>query len=131
MKELLSIKSRRKSPASLIETVQRLEARLKHWRETCPHYLKPQIPINSATQLPAGVLLKHVLWMHFSYYGILAAIHSRFACPWNFPNIEEEGEQSEITRRQIEQSIQTVADSARNMILATKSIIIDADAPCW
>jgi hypothetical protein len=131
MKKLLSAKSRRKPLASIVGTVQSLEARLKQWRETCPSYLKPTIPIGSTMQLPPGVVLKHVLWLHFSYQAIMAAIHSRFTCPWNFSNIDGAGAENDLVRRQIEQSVLTVADTARKMILATRSITVDADAPCW
>jgi hypothetical protein len=128
MKERLSIKSRRKSPALLVETVQSLEARLNRWWDSNPSYLKPHRPINSA-HLPPGILLEHALWIHFSYYGTLAAIHSGFACPWNFPNIDLEN--GDVVKMQIDQSMRTVADAARKMILATRSITIDAAAPAW
>lgn len=69
------------------------------------------------------------MWIHFSYYGTLSAIHSIFACPWNFSDIEDEEDLT--VRQQINLSVLTQADAARNIILATRSVTIDAAAPTW
>jgi hypothetical protein len=128
MKEKLSRKTRQMSPTLQIRMIKNMEARLKRWHDDLPSYLKPQIPVQHNNLAP-GILLEHKLWIHFSYYATLGAIHSNFACPWNPPDFD--ADLNGTIRAQFEQSMLTVADAARKTILATRSITVSASSPLW
>lgn len=128
MKELLSVKNRKKPLANIIKATQMLEDRLQRWWENLPTYLSIESPSNVST-LPPGILAHHKMWIYFSYYGTLSAIHSVFACPWNMADISLE--QDHAVRQQINRSVIVTADIARKIILATRCISIDAEAPTW
>lgn len=128
MKDLLSVKGRRKPPSIIAKIVQELDARLESWQNNLPHYLKPTLPLQTHN-LPAGLFAEHKLWVYLSYYGTLSAIHSVFACPWNSPS--ENVEPDNGVQEQMNRSLFVVADAARKIILVTRSITIDATAPVW
>ena len=128
MKDLISVKGRRKPPSVMAKTVQELDARLEMWRNNLPQYLKPTLPLQTQN-LAAGLHVEHKLWFYLAYYGTLSAIHSVFACPWNSPtdNVEPDN----VVQEQMDRSVLLVADAARKVILVTRSITVDAAAPVW
>ncbi len=126
MKSLISVKNRQKSLFLKAKLVQDLDARLQSWRHNLPSYLKPAA---NMSKLPSGIIPEHKIFIHFSYYGTLSAIHSVFACPWNVPGLDMI--QDDAVRQQIERSTFAAADAARNTILMTRNIKVDAAAPTW
>lgn len=128
IKSLLSVKSRHKAPSLKVKIVQDLDARLQSWVDNLPNYLKPAGVLDMCN-LPPGIIPEHKIFIQFSYYGTLSAIHSVFACPWNLPALDIS--QDDVVRNQIELSTFAAADAARNTILTTRSIKVDAAAPVW
>jgi hypothetical protein len=128
IKSLTSVKNRQKPLSVKAKTVRDLEARLQSWRDNLPTYVKP-VGAGNTSNLPSGIIPEHKIFIHFSYYGTLSAIHSIFACPWNLPALDLS--QDDVVCKQIEQSSLAAADAARNTILMTRNIKVDAAAPIW
>lgn len=128
VKNLITAKARQKTPDQIVKTVQSLDRRLRRWYSDIPPDFKSDIPLRT-TGLPDGIRIEHLAYSFFSYYGSLAAIHSVLAWPWNVPGLEKEND--DAIREQIDASSKVVADASRNIILATKSITVDSEAPTW
>lgn len=127
-RKLASAKSFQQSPSVLIHTVQDLGQQLQHWRDSLPVLLQTERAIRT-TELPRNVQVIHIVKIRFLYFGSLMAIHTIFAYPWisaMFGNV-----QNQALRNQISMSSNTVAESARNLILAVRYTSIDAASPQW
>ncbi|MCJ1299227.1 hypothetical protein MMC08_002019 [Hypocenomyce scalaris] len=127
-RRLLSVKSFQQSPSVLIQTVQELGQRLQHWRDSLPPVLQMNRIIKSA-ELPRNIQVLHVVKIRFLYCGSLMAIHTVFAYPWIsalFGNA-----QTQAVRNQIAISSNAVAEGARSLILAVRSISVDVASPQW
>jgi hypothetical protein len=127
-RKLASAKAFQQSPSVLVQTVQELSQQLQHWRDTLPLFLQTDRAIKGA-ELPRNIQVLHVVKIRFLYYGSLMAIHTIFAYPWisaMFGNV-----QTQVLRNQISMSSNTVAEAARNLILAVRYTSIDAASPQW
>lgn len=125
-KDLTSIKASQNSAEELARRAQKLEARLNAWYEQIDPGLKPQsLHLNKARS--SGICGNHGIYLQFSYYGTLIAIHSIFAYPWNRMG----GDDSNVSPEQKERSMNTMVDASRRIVLATKSISSQVPSPAW
>jgi hypothetical protein len=127
-KTLSAIKTLSRTPEEVIRVLSNLHWQILQWRDSQPPSLRPDGPINPS-QIPPGYHLYHLLFLHYSYYGSLMAIHSIYAYPWNSSLIGSSSLSS--VREQINTSSTIVIEASRNIILATKYIDINASLPGW
>ena len=90
--------------------------------------MQPIQPIDPNT-LPQNVHLYYIMYIRYAYFGSVMAIHSIFTYPWN--NAVFGADQTTALRSQISLSSNIVAEAARNIIIATKYVDIDASSPIW
>ncbi|KAF2812009.1 uncharacterized protein BDZ99DRAFT_560742 [Mytilinidion resinicola] len=128
MRHLSRAKSGQRSPAELVSTVEKLDRRLHSWYQSIPAALRLDLPFKKSN-LPDGAQLEHLLYLHFAYHGSLISIHSFFGYPWNLIGFASDS--STDLRERMESSTRIVAEASRNLVLATRDISIDAEAPAW
>ena len=127
-KAFLTLKARRLPLIEKANLVRQVDRRLRDWYNNMPDKFKTMALAEPHT-LPPGIRTEHILYLHFSYHGNLAATHSIFGHPWNV-DITSDTE-DRIVKDQIKMSDEALADSARNIILATRWVAIDAAAHVW
>lgn len=125
--QLTTAKARRRKPNQTIETVNEIHRRLKAWYETVPEALR--FRGSQPVLASSGIHTSHLTYLHLSYHGSLAAIHSVLAYPWDVAGLES-GSDLDL-QPQIETSAQVLAEAARSIILTTKYLHISAAAPAW
>jgi hypothetical protein len=125
-KALLTVRARQRCLAERVKSVQGLDEELRNWYKHLPQVFKPKFPVEIGT-VPSGLRLQHVLCLHFSYHGNLAALHSIFGHPWN---VLLDG-QKDFVRDQVAASNKALTNSSRQLLLASRSIPVDAAAPLW
>ena len=127
-KKLSAIKTLSQTPDEVIRVLSDLHWQIQGWKDTLPPNIRPDAPIDP-TQLPPGYHLYHLIFLHYSYYGSLMAIHSLYAYPWNSSIIGSS--QISSVSEQIATSSSIIIAASRNIILATKYIDINASLPGW
>lgn len=128
IKKLTTAKARQQSASKTIKTVKSLDNRLREWWADIPSELRPGSCLK-ISGLPTGIQVEHLAFLFLAYHGTLATIHSMLAWPWNIPGLEKGAD--ETICEQIDASRTIIADSSRNIILAMKSINVNAEAPGW
>lgn len=111
-----------------MQTVFEMDQLLEEWAKTLPPHLHPQSTIKP-TKLPTRVHLHHVMYLKYSYYGSILAIHTIFTYPWTSAIIRTD--QSPAFRDQVALSTKAVVEASRSIILTTKYIDVDASSPVW
>ena len=101
---------------------------LQQWRESLPPFLQPVEPIK-LNELPRGVHLYHVMYIRYTYFGSVMAIHAIFMYPWNSA-VFGTG-QTRLLHNQVLLSTTIVVQAARSIILDTTYIDINASSPIW
>jgi len=81
--------------------------------------------------IPRGLRAEHLKYLHLSYYGNVAAIHSVLGHPWNINDAQLSDQDDTVVTSQIEASSDALAETSRSIILITRSISLDAVAPVW
>jgi hypothetical protein len=92
--------------------------------------LKVRFPVNTK-KIPRGLYAEHLMYLHLSYYGNMAAIHSVLGYPWNLNDVQLSDQDDTVVKSQMEASSDALAEASRNIILITRSISLDAVAPVW
>jgi hypothetical protein len=127
-KHLKSVKFSQEELEKTIIIVHQLENELRHWKESIPSIIRPGSQIQP-TDLPPGVNMYLVIFLHFCYYGSLITIHSVFAYPWMKGRFS--GYWNDDVLDQIYLSTNAVVESARNIALTIKYVQIDSSSPVW
>lgn len=127
-KSFTTVKARERSLAEKVKLVKHFNTNLKAWYKDLPEVFKSELPLRSGS-LPYGIRAEHLMYLYFSYHGNMAAIHSIFGHPWNLN--QSLGHQSIAVKDQIAFSNDALTDASRNIVLATRSISVDAVAPVW
>lgn len=127
-KRLATGKAFRQTPEQIKEAIRELDLRLHQWRESLPSYLQPDAPLRF-DQLPPNIHIYYKMYLRYSYFGNVMAIHSIFTYPWNTAVFGTD--QSPALRTQISMSTHLVVEAARKIIIDTNYIQIDASTPTW
>jgi hypothetical protein len=127
-KRLATVKAYTQTPRELVQTVSEMDSLLEDWRKSLPDHLQPSHPIKYST-IPEGLLMCHVLYIRYAYYGSLLAIHTIFTYPWTTAITTTD--HSAAFRDQVALSTNTVVEASRNIILTTKYIDVDTSSPVW
>jgi hypothetical protein len=101
---------------------------LEEWRSQLPIYLQPGT-LRNPLRLSNAKNNINFTYIHFAYYGSLTAIHTVFTYPWITAMFEPDP--APAIREQISISTSIVAEAARNVILTTRYIDMDAASPAW
>ncbi|KEF57046.1 uncharacterized protein A1O9_07236 [Exophiala aquamarina CBS 119918] len=128
-RKLLTVSSFRQAPMTFIETMAELSLQLELWKDSLSPALRPGTPISIA-EFPSTRDLNKVMYLQFAYYGSLTAIHTIFYFPWISVicgiNAHDTAHSSQIAS-----SSKIVAETARNIIQATRFMRVDAASPQW
>lgn len=128
-KRLLSVSGLRQTPAEMMQKMTDLTLQLETWKASLPTKWQPGASTNSA-DVDSTRELNQILYLRFSYYGSLTAIHTVFFYPW-ISIVCGVDPHNTVHSRQIAESTHVVAEAARDMIKATRTMQIDASSPQW
>lgn len=126
-RQLESLKVARPSTEDLCKTVMELDRQLKDVLSELPSSLRISTlakPHEEGHAIPRRI---HALYLHFSLYGSLMAIHSPFFYPWVSAKLSNEGN----VDAQIAYSSSTVAEAARKILLAVRTVTANVATPTW
>lgn len=124
---LLSGDAMHRSPSELIASAQNLNHQLRAWKESLPASIRPADQLQRV-RLPSNLRSPIVILLHCAYYGGLMGIHNMFAIPWNnglFEGSREGSETDATTNTWRDVCSNTVAESARNIIIMAKELECD------
>lgn len=127
-KQLNTAKAMRDSPETILRHIKDLDNQLREWRESLGPLFRTQAPFKTHG-LPPGTQVFHLLYLHFSYYALVIAVHGVFCYPWNRPDLQN-STNPEI-HAQIRKSTEAVADASRQIILGVQRLEITACVPVW
>lgn len=128
-KQLLSVSSFRKTTTDIMQNMAELSQQLESWKESLPPPWQPGAS-NDFIDTSSTRELNQVLYLRFSYYGSLTAIHTIFFYPW-ISIICGVDPHNTIHNKEIAQSTEIVAEAARHIIRATRIMHINAASPQW
>lgn len=129
-KNFTTVKARRKSLREKAYLVQNLSKNLQSWYDDLSPDLKLVFPIDPKSTL-RNLRVEHLLYLHLSYYGNMAAVHSILGHPWNLNNAPFVDQDDPVVKNQIETSGIALVETSRKIILMTRSISVDSVAPVW
>jgi hypothetical protein len=115
---------------SLITVRDALEGDLSVWRDSLPDISNPLKPLRAFGTGPL-VHSNQALFIRFSYFDAVGALHRRFAAPYLFSEdceIRSKFTAAEPWRRS---SVQKNVESARQMILLIRHIEVESYTPSW
>lgn len=120
------IESWQQSPQVLASTVVSLGEENQRLESFLQQYLSLDTP--SAIPTPGiGLSVREAVYIRLYYYNVTLDIHTIFSNPWSQYAFRLNDHAD--SRLQMEKSIQIVAKTARNAILASQYIQIDASTP--
>jgi hypothetical protein len=127
-RRLVSVSAFRRTPLELIEKVSSLHQSLEEWRAQLPCHLQPGTLRNplKLSNAKNNINFTHI---YFAYYGSLMAIHTVFAYPWITAMFGPDPALAIHEQASVSTSI--AAEAARNIILTTRYIDMDAASPAW
>jgi hypothetical protein len=122
-----SSKSVTASLDELTEVVNQFDEQLNQLLDGMP----PELRIDRFTKssYPTRRLV-NILYLHFSVYESLIAVHVHFFYPWLTSRLASEGRDAQLEAR-IAYSSTTVAEASRNIILALRLVDSDVAIPSW
>ena len=125
MSNLSSARALRQSPEELISAVSALDGKARDLSLSLNSSGILRKP-SDLREMHADLSESQMLSIHFLYHALILDIHSALAFPWPYrtSNLVRRAE----FRDQIEQSSALVADTSRNVILALRSVHVDANS---
>jgi Fungal specific transcription factor domain len=127
-RQLTTVKVNQMSSKELINTVTYFHGQLKQLLEEMPAHLKIGTLARPSQEDHSSTRLTHILYLHFSIYGSLMAIHAHFFYPWMSSRFVAEG-QNAVAEAQIASSSSTVAEAARKILLAVRLVTTNVSTP--
>lgn len=130
-KKVTSGSAFQKTAEELIKSVSEIDQQLQEWRNSMPIYLQPGRYMKTlGTSTKKNKI--NIIYIYFSYYGSLMAMHTIFAYPWITTSVfHTDLDSSPAFLEQVPGSIKKVAEAARSIILLTRYIEMDAVSPWW
>ena len=129
-KSFATVKARQRPLREKAHLVKEIVTNLRSWYESLSPDLKIAFPVDTR-MIPRGLRAEHLKYLHLSYYGNVAAIHSVLGHPWNINDAQLSDQDDTVVTSQIEASSDALAEASRSIILITRSISLDAVAPVW
>ncbi|KEF59159.1 uncharacterized protein A1O9_04003 [Exophiala aquamarina CBS 119918] len=129
-RELMSTQARRLSVDALRKTVKEFDQQIKDFLRDLPS----RFQIGTLAKLSTdGQRIPHpnqALYLHFSIYGSLLAVHSQFFYPWISSRLVDHDPENLIAT-QLKASSNIVAEAARKILVALRTLTTDAATPGW
>lgn len=126
-RQLLSFKALSMPVDELILAVTNFHGQLRQLLEEMPTKFK----IGTLTTPPHSPrLLSHILYLHFSIYGSLMAVHAHFFYPWLTSRFTIQASNATL-EDQMTCSSAVVAEAARKIILALRLVNTNVTTPSW
>ncbi|KIW94675.1 uncharacterized protein Z519_04652 [Cladophialophora bantiana CBS 173.52] len=129
LKQLLSVKGQRQSPALLLEMVMDLDSQLCAWRDSLPKELQLADDLKSF-QIDAEARPGVKMAVHYEYYCTLIYIHIIIVYPWISSTSFGQND-VESFRAQIRQTSDVVHSCARNILIMAKGLEIKPNTTKW
>lgn len=129
-KSFATVKARQRPLREKACLIKEINRTLRSLYENLSPDLKVRFPVNTK-KIPRGLYAEHLMYLHLSYYGNMAAIHSVLGYPWNLNDVQLSDQDDTVVKSQMEASSDALAEASRNIILITRSISLDAVAPVW
>jgi hypothetical protein len=126
-RQLLSFKALSMSTKDLIKSVNQYHDQLNHLLEDMPAAFR--IGTLARPPYPNRRLIQ-LLYLHFSIYGSLMAVHAHFFYPWMISRLTTDVHDDAL-ETQVVSSAATVADAARKIILALRLVNSNITTPSW
>lgn len=131
-KKFTTVKARQRCLVEKAELVRDFTATLQSWYDKLPAEFRVDFPLKGTNnRSPQGVRAEHLFYLHLSYHGNLAAIHSILGHPWNLNSAQASDRNNGLVKSQIDFSNEALMEASRNIIIITRSISVDAVAPVW
>lgn len=130
MREILSTKARGIPAHELQKAVMDTDTQLKALLDGLPLDLRVSTlaKLSEATYPTARRI--YALYLHFSIHGSLLAIHAQFSYPWLSARLAGHLPDA-ILDEQMALSSATVAEAARNILLAIRTVTSNVATPTW
>lgn len=126
-RQLLSFKALSMSTTDLIKSVNQYHDQLNHLLEDMPAAFR----IGTLARPPcSNRQLIQLLYLHFSIYGSLMAVHAHFFYPWMISRLTTDVQDDALVA-QVASSAATVADAARKIILTLRLVNSNITTPSW
>lgn len=129
-KRIATIKAGRARLDDVTQTISDLSFQLQDWWDSLPTYAKQDLR-SLGPQLPENVHIFQVIYLHYSYYASLVAIHSILVHPWNSSALKIDPHQKEEYSRLVASSLEVFADATRRLIHNLPHVDINALTPKW
>lgn len=129
-KSFTTVKARQRSLIEKAQLVKHFNARLETWYGDLNTDLNVVFPLDTRN-LPRGVRVEHLMYLHFTYHSNMAAIHSILGHPWNLDAAQSFDLDDVTVKSQIKDSDEALVVASRSIIFITRSIAVDAIAPVW
>ncbi|OAL53490.1 hypothetical protein IQ07DRAFT_596528 [Pyrenochaeta sp. DS3sAY3a] len=128
LKNFTTVKAQQVTPLQKMKLVKDMDERLKNWYDELPQHFKGNFHAPSS-QIPEGLRIEHLMYLHLTYHANMSAIHSIFGYPWNLSTSQNMSQPA--IQEQAAASAKVLAQSSSAIILAIRSISIDSVAPVW
>ena len=129
-REITSPKARKASAKELLEVIKDLDKQLKDLLEQVPLRLR----VGTLSKRSDGAQLLsyrfHASYLHFSIHGSLLALHSRLFSPWLSVDLFKSNADVSLSA-QLAASCTTVAEAARKILLAVRTVTPNVATPTW
>lgn len=129
-REILSTQARKLSAYELHTVVKDLDQQLKSLLDEFSPSLRIATLAQPSEEVYPVSRRIHALYLHFSIYGSLMAIHSHFFHPWQSSRFLNHDADT-ILDAQIAFSSNTVAEAARKILLALRTVTTNVSTPTW
>lgn len=126
--QLGSVSAFRQDPVDLMKSADELYGELEAWKAGVKDFPPPRKLAQMDTQRPnCGPL--HMVYLQYCYYSAIQSIYAIFSSPWISCILGME--KSPFYQKVATTKANKVADAARNLIIVTRSVKLDAAIPQW
>ena len=115
-KSFATVKVRQRPLQEKAYLVKEIDTNLQSWYDDLSPDLKIAFQINTKN-IPRGLRAEHLIYLHLSSYGNMAAIHPILSHPWNLSDAQLSNQEDTAVRNQIVASSDALAEASRNIIL--------------
>lgn len=125
-RKVFSHQAFRNGVQALVSTLGDLNEQLAALKQSREHVLRLGEPIDP-TSLPASLSFHQAMYLQYAYNITVLDVNTVLAIPWSQNLLASRREA--LSTEQVQNSTQLVAQTCRNMILATTSLNLDASTP--
>ena len=131
LREVMSNKAQKSSPRELQKVVKDIDQQLRSLLDEFPSELRIGTLAKQSEETHPMSRRNHTLFLYFSIHGSLLAIHSHFFYPWLSARIADRQHPDASLDEQVIFSSNTVAEGARKILLAVRTVTTNVATPTW